>query len=259
MAMSHLSAEAQAPKVYVGVLTYNAISSLRWSLLEQTMASIDEAFPTATLLVMDNGSQDGSEEAVKAGPLGRWIASWCAGTIRTSPGAGRNTLIAKLSHKFSGALVASDNDIIVLSDDDMLWRPGAEAQIRRFWAQSWASNRFGRHKVALLSALLEPEYPWSPVLGTSSTLIDPLPPLHVFWRKSLPAAAWTFRLRNWDQIGPLKETIDDEGEDIEACKRLRAAGYSLAAMDLAEHIGAGYSQLGNDEARALVGRPVRET
>lgn len=255
MAMSHLSAEAQAPKVYVGVLTYNAISSLRWSLLEQTMLSIEEAFPTATLLVMDNGSQDGSEEAVKAGPLGRWIASWRSGTIRTSPGAGRNTLVAKFS---SGLRVVADSDIIVLSDDDMLWRPGAEAQIRRFWSQSWVSNRFGRHKVALLSAFLEPEYPWSPVLGTSAKHIDPLPPLKVFWRKSLPAAAWTFRLRDWNKVGPLKETIDDEGEDIEACKRLRAEGYSLAAMDLAEHIGAGYSQLGNDEARALVGRPVKE-
>jgi hypothetical protein len=44
----------------VGVVTYNPMSTLRFELLERTVRSIEKAFPTAELLLLDNGSTDGS-------------------------------------------------------------------------------------------------------------------------------------------------------------------------------------------------------
>lgn len=221
--------------IHVGVLTYNVIRSLRDELLEQTLDSVERAFQPvgARLYLLDNGSDDGSDHDL-ATP--GWFYHRRPGATSTTPGAGRNALMALMAPE--------PDDIVVLSDDDILWHPCAGASLRMFWDDP--DNR-----ITLASGLLEPEYPWSkPIeavtVGGLTGLIRP----------SLPAAAWTFRARDWDKIGPLKETVEGDGEDFAACKKLWRDGALLLALDLCTHIGEGYSQMGNDEARRFGGRPI---
>ena len=223
----------------IGVLTYNAVSSLRWGLLEQTVDSLHNTFTamgSSLPLVLDNGSEDGSDEWVRFLPR-------CSRAIHRpkdgnrSPGRGRNELMRALVDRPAG-------DIVVLSDDDVNWSILAARTLTRFWAAA-------PDDLAILSCLLEPDWPWNKPVG----LIE-CGGVKALERASAPAAAWTFRLRDWDKIGPLKESLDGDGEDFDACKRLRAAGYRVAQIDLATHIGDGYSLLGNDEARGTAGRPL---
>jgi hypothetical protein len=136
---------------------------------------------------------------------------------------------------------------VVMSDDDMEWGAGAAVVLDHFW-------KLAPDDVILISCLVEKEFPWSQV----REVID-VGGIKALVRDSVPAAAWSFRGKDWEVIGPLKTLMDDEGEDYEACKRVRALGFKVAAIDLASHIGEGYSQLGNDEARSvrsMTGRPI---
>ena len=51
-------------RIAVGVLTHNVYANMRFELLEQTILSLDVAFPNAYLFVLDNGSTDGTEKYV---------------------------------------------------------------------------------------------------------------------------------------------------------------------------------------------------
>lgn len=226
----------------VGVLSYNVVSGLRAALLDETLASIQRAFPDAEWHLLDNGSSDHSFVDYKP-PLGWFFHSTIAES--TTPGAGRNRLVAAMVAGGKG----SPGDIVVLSDDDMRWRPGAQATLHDFWHYAAAD-------LAIAGCYLEPEYPWSRPIETLT-----VGGVRALVRETVPAAAWSFPRRVWTAavgLGPLKTTLEGDGEDIDACRRLAAAGKRVVAIDLAEHIGAGYSQLGNDEARRLIGKPINK-
>lgn len=211
-------------RVAIGILTHNPLSSLRFALLEQTINSLRAAFDESerVIRILDNGSTDGSADVLA--DLG--AIRYEPGDGNSSPGRGRNVLM--------GELLKGDPELVVLSDDDVTWKPEAGAFLRSFW--SCAPD-----DVAILSGLLEPEWDWNTPRG----IVD-AGDVRALWRDSAPAAAWTFRARAWSDIGPLREIIDGLGEDYHACLRLRGANLRVAQADLAEHAGCGYSLLGND-------------
>ena len=124
-------------------------------------------------------------------------------------------------------------NLVVLSDDDVEWRPEAGCVLTEFWAAA-------PEDLVLVSALLEPDWPWNKPEGTIEAGGH-----RALVRASTPAAAWCFPLANWTRIFPLREVIDDLGEDYEACLRIRDAGGRVAQLDLAVHLGAEFSLHGN--------------
>jgi glycosyltransferase involved in cell wall biosynthesis len=226
--------------VAVGVLTYNALSSLRLPLLERTLASIEKAFPVADRILFDNGSTDGSIDwCLDFCGTNDWRCSWHAGD-NTSAGAGRNKIHALM--RFGSLLGVAD--VFVFSDDDMEWKPGAQDKVVEIWKNAPAD-------IAIVSGLLEPVWHWNTPRETVKCGSVP-----VLVRDSCSAAAWTMRADAWQHVGPLRETMDELGEDYDACQRIAEVDFRVAQVDLAEHIGWGYSLHGNDADQHLDGRPL---
>jgi hypothetical protein len=173
----------------------------------------------------------------------------------TTPGAGKNGMLPIILGQWPPP---GDPKLIVMSDDDMLWRPNAGATLERFW-----SHRRCPDNLAILSALLEPEYPWNTPRETVHVGGIGEPTISALVRDSAPGAAWTFRYGGCSHgIGPHFHTcqhlpdgvlehgrrsvfVDDFGYDYEYCGRLRAVGLTVAQIDLAEHIGGDMSTHGN--------------
>jgi len=226
--------------VVVGVLTYNALSSLRLPLLERTLASIDKAFPTADKILFDNGSTDGHIEwCMEFCGSANWRCAWHNGE-NTSAGGGRNKIQAlmRLGDPRGAA------DVMVFSDDDMEWKLGAEDKIVEIWKHAPTD-------LALVSGLLEPVWHWNTPRETVQCGSVP-----VLVRDSCSAAAWTMRAGMWEHMGPLREKMDELGEDYDACQRIAEADLKVAQVDLAEHIGWQHSMHGNEADQHLDSRPL---
>lgn len=229
-------------RVAVGVLTYNALDFDRVGLLEQTLRSVERAFPRADRYVLDNGSTDGTGD-VLAELTGGEHAVWSwyrmlprtyamGGKIkpRTTPGAGQNRLVEQM-----WPVVYCPYDIIVLSDDDMLWHEGAQDKLKRFFVDA-------PDDVELVSGFLEPEWPWNTVRGVVEA-----GGVRGLWRDNAPGCAWAFKPPFWRNFGPMDEEL---GQDVKACKRVIAAGLRVVQLDLAEHKGWGHSTIGNEAIKA---------
>ena len=135
-----------------------------------------------------------------------------------------------------------DPDIVVFSDDDMEWKEGAEQKLIALWSQAPAD-------LAIVSGLLEPDWHWNTPRETLT-----LAHTNVLVRDSCPGAAWTFRAPDWGIIK--KHIVKDFGYDHKACVALRKDGYRVAQIDLAEHIGWGFSTHGNEANQAVDSRPL---
>lgn len=219
-------------KFRVGVLTHNAIVNMRFDLLEETVRSLHVAFGDKPR-VFDNGSDDGTGDVLSA--RNEHVAGVympCAsgheacGGRRHTPGLGTNLLVGELQ-----CWSPRHQAIVVLSDDDMSWGADAGSRLTEVW-------KHAPEDVVIVSSLLEPDYPWSTPrevvqCGSERILV----------RDSCPAAAWTFRARDWGLFGPVQEEF---GQDVAACEALRAKGYRVAQIDLAEHLGRGRSTWGNE-------------
>lgn len=220
------------------------IVNLRMDLFEETIRTVEAEFclsdaqrlPNSQLLVstpfrvLDNGSTDGTQEVVRDLDKGRGIL-YKSPDGNTSPGRGENILVRELL-KF-------EPEIVVCSDDDMRWKAGAKQKLQQFWQDA-------PEDVILVSGLLEPEWHWN----TPREVVE-AGGVRVLIRDSAPNAAWSFRAKDVETIFPLKENF---GQDYEACVRLRKQGYRVGQLDLADHIGWGYSTNGNnaiEDARPL--------
>lgn len=204
-------------KVAAGVLTYRAKRFKRELLLRETLGSLIDA---DELYLLDNGSDDGSDELVRE--MGGGVADAPDGNH--TAGRGMNLLLAALS--------ATDADVIVFSNDDMRWHPGWRAKLEAFWAEAPAN-------VKLASGLLERfDYPWARVLGKIECGGVP-----ALLRETAPGAAWTMRREDWPFIGPCPERVG--WDDVPTCRKLRARGFEVAQLDLAEHTGGDKSVWGN--------------
>jgi hypothetical protein len=222
-------------KVVAGMLTFNAATYGRLDLARECARSL--AAEADELIVWDNGSTDATAA---------WVTS-IGGHTYDSPdgvttcGRGMNML---------GSACAARGDLVVLTSDDMFWRPGWRAVLEDFWTHA-------NDKVALFCGLLEPDYPWSPPVGryTAGSVTGLL-------RPSVPGSGWTFRAADWPEIGPVPETAGHD--DVPTCQRLVSAGRLLVAADLAEHRGEDLSTWGNDSAAYakpldLRGSPITST
>ena len=220
-------------KVVAGMLTYNAVTYGRLDLARGCARSL--AAEADELIVWDNGSTDATRKWVEV--IGGHLYDSPDGI--TTCGRGMNML---------ASACAKRGDIVILTSDDMFWRPGWRQVVEDFWAAA-------HDKVALLSGLLEPEYPWSTPVGayTAGGVTGLL-------RPSLPGSGWTFRSRDWPTIGPVPETRGHD--DVPTCERLVRDGHLLVAVDIADHLGEEVSTWGNQSgqyAKPLDRRGVRVT
>lgn len=237
-------------KIAVGILTYNVLSQLRTSLLDETVRSVRAAFPDSAVLIVDNGSNDGSAEHVRATYDDREtdrVVVVEAGLLvslggGTSPGAGDNRLLA--------CLEAWDADALVLSDDDMRWRPGAAAAVRDIW-------KAAPDDLVCVSGLLEPLWHWNTPRETLKLGSNGLPywprtcvTRRVLVRDSVPGAAMTFSRAALAEVRVKlgREQLFEEsfGHDSAFCCKVRELGLRVAQVDLAEHLGWDSSSHGNN-------------
>jgi len=237
-------------KCCVGVMTHNALSELRLDLLERTLESIAHAFPNSLLCAIDNGSNDGTSEVLDdlVRHLGPWhtrcydpddeATPW--GNQNFTPGMGRNRLMSFMDQVCSEQWgVNHDTQLygksfFVWSDDDMIWRPGAEKALHRFWSAPEAE----RDGVMILSGLLEPEWHWN----TPRRVVE-AGGVRVLVRDSCPGAAWSFG--NPRAVWPMDSELAQFGYDHKTCLQMLERGCSVAQIDLAEHIGWDASTHGN--------------
>lgn len=229
-------------RIAVGIMTYNAESSLRFDLLERTVDSILAAFADDALIILDNGSSDGSTDTICE--MYRSHASIISrlGAENRTPGAGRNVLMPMLAELGSGS------DLIVMSDDDMVWRPDARERLVRFWSDSAHLP----HDLLILGGLLEPVYPWNTprmrlACGDGAVIRD-----------SVPGAAWSMLPEQVKCLPGYTAGLYDPdfGYDYKHCCQLGVMGLRVAAMDLAEHIGWDASTHGNRSNTDVRAKPL---
>ena len=239
-------------KCCVGVTTHNPVSGLRLDLLEQTIESIERAFPTALLCLLDNGSTDGTGDVIDKMRLGvRWHpgsaeqTSYPLGNL--TPGMGRNRLMALMDDWCAGLwgvnYYSEVPSFFVWSDDDMLWKHGAEDKLRAFWSAP-DEDRGG---VVLVSGLLEPVWHWNTPRRTVEA-----GGVRVLVRDSAPGAAWSFK--NPRVVWPLAAEHATFGYDYKLSRVIAGLGLAVGQLDLADHLGWEASTHGNraiEEAKPL--------
>lgn len=211
--------------IAVGILTHNMFDNDRQELFRATLRSLIRP-DGVKLYILDNGSTDGTPTYVRS--LG--------GTVISDPittcGHGMNATI--------GLCAASGADLVVFSNDDIAWKPGALEAVERFWAEA-------PDDVVIAAGLMEDEFPWNTVRGR---LVSG--GVTALVRDTAPGGAWTMRARDWPLIGPVPEAPG--WDDVPTCDRLRRKGYRVCQIDLAQHLGEGRSTWGNDSARH--GKPL---
>ena len=220
--------------VDIGVLTHNAVTSLRLDLLEQTLVSIEKGFPQARRRCHNNDSDEGSSEAVFELTQRYGFQCIVAGgrPSNTTPGAGRLRQMSWREYE--------EADIVVFSDDDVAWREGAESRLREVWAHA-------PDDVLIVCGMLEPVFHWNTARETLQCGGE-----RILVRDSCPGAAWSFRRRDWPRIKP--HVVADFGYDYKACCALRESGLRVAQIDLSDHLGWEVSTHGNraiEDARPL--------
>lgn len=213
-------------KLAAGILVHNMFQHGRFEVFQRTLDSLVSQDADMALYVVDNGSSDDSAA---------YVAS-LGGTLLHDPittcGHGMNATI--------GILAASGCDLVVFSNDDILWQPGSLAALQRFWIEA-------PDDVLIASGLLEEHFPWN----TARELIT-CGGVKGLIRDTAPGGAWTLRAKDWPRIGPVPEAPG--WDDVPTCDRLRRKGYRVAQLDLATHVGEGISTWGNDSARH--GKPL---
>ena len=211
-------------KITAVVLAHNAIKHQRIHLLSKCISSLGEA---DQVLVVDNGSTDGTEAYV----MGLGGFTYKAADNNHTCGRGMNICITA---------AAKHGDIVVFSNDDIIWRPGWRAQLEAFWADAPA-------EVAIVSGLLEQDYPWNQPKGTVEA-----GGLRGLWRETVPGGAWTLRSKDWPAIGPVPERVG--WDDVPTCRRVTESGRRCIAVDLCDHAGVDLSTWGNGSQR--FGKPL---
>lgn len=207
----------------VGLLTFDVFRTGREADFWKTYHSIKEE-PWDEFVVLTNGSTDGTEDVVRE--LGGIVDD---GDSRIF--YGNTKLIEALR----------ENDLIVLSADDLLYEEGWLERLVSFMEDAPKS-------IALSSAYMEPLWTWNEPRGVVNYGGE-----RALIRDSVCGSSWCFRTKDWfDWMGPFEETMP--GEDLLVCRRIAQRGKKMAALDLCEHIGQEHSAWGNESH--LTARPL---
>lgn len=195
--------------ILAAVLTYCPEATGRLHQLHEAYLSLRRE--ADFVWVVDNGSGEAEVEAITKALHAR---PWSHSDPIHTCGHGTN-LQARI---LAGA--ANPGDLCVLSDDDMVWRPGWAQRLRNWWAVADSD-------VILTGCHIEPEYQWNTIAGRNE--------FPALYRESTGAASWTYRAESHDLIFPIPERSNGTG-DVPACERVRRRG-RIAQLDLAEHRG----------------------
>jgi glycosyltransferase involved in cell wall biosynthesis len=200
------------------ILTYRAVSTGRVDLLDQTFKSL---VATDYLQVVDNGSDDGSRELIES-----WGGISHDGPLHTS-GHGNN-LAARVAY-------GTDADLIVFSDDDMLWRPDWRRDLEAWWSEA-------PDDIAMTGCHIEPAFHWNTIYDRIEC--GGVPGLI---RESTGGASWSIPRRKLDTFfAPAGIWQQNQGYgDVMACNRVIERGHRIAQIDIATHAGQGMSTWGN--------------
>jgi glycosyltransferase involved in cell wall biosynthesis len=207
-------------KIAVGILCHNQEKYGRVDLFDQCLKSVQAAQPDH-LVVMDNGSTDGTAERVAALVGGVAVDRIAGYPHGNTCGYGMN--------KLARTLAELDADVLVMSNDDIVWQSDAFDRLRTVWAEM-------SERAAIVSGLVEPTFalpnqrPWNEVLGVLDVADETL------WvRRSVPGGAWSFRRDMVDAIFPV--STFPGVDDVPACHRLIENEYLVGAVDVAAHAG----------------------
>lgn len=222
-------------KVAAGILCWNQDETGRTELFDACYASVIEARPDV-LVVADNGSTDGSEERLSSLP----------GYVRFDRLAGspHGNTCGYGMNKLAATLLTTGADIIVMTNDDIVWQPDAFDRLRKVWEEV-------PEDVVIISGLVEPVFavpnvePWNKVYGVADVAGEQL-----VFRKSVPGGAWTFRAKDFPLIFPV--STFPGVDDVPACHRLIQQQKGVAALDLAENAGRDQSTWGNASYQHLI-------
>jgi glycosyltransferase involved in cell wall biosynthesis len=228
-------------KVAVGILCWNQEDTGRVDLFDQCLKSIKEAAP-AHLIVMDNGSTDGTAARIAEMPEGVTVPKIAGFPHGNTCGYGMN--------KLARTLVNTDADIIVMSNDDIVWEPDAFDRLCAVWAEA-------SEQAAIISGLVEPTFslpnqaPWNEVLGVLEVAGE-----NLWVRRSVPGGAWSFRREMVDSIFPVStfKGVDD----VPACHRLIENDFLVGAVDVASHAGIASSTWNNGSHELYVVETIQD-
>lgn len=223
-------------KIAAGILCWNQTKNEREGLFDDCYKSLKEADPDI-LVVADNGSTDGTAERIGSLPEGICFPRLAGFPHANTCGYGMNKLAA--------TLLTHEPDLIVLSNDDIVWQADSMQRLRNLWAEI-------PEDVKIISGLVEPTFrhpkateAWNYPYGVSECAGE-----RVMMRKSVPGGAWTFRAEDFPLIFPVStfKGVDD----VPACHRLNEKHLGTGAVDLATHAGADRSTWGNGSQQFMV-------
>lgn len=226
--------------IRAGILCWNQDANNRVDLFDRCFASLESVKP----VVADNGSTDGSTDRLRSLPKSVVFPRVAGFPHANTCGYGMSKLAATLVAK------AKPSDIIILSNDDIEWSPDFAVRLKAVW-------KAADDKTVIVSGLVEPQFripnkrPWNEVLS-----VEQLAGETVWFRRSVPGGAWTFKAESYGLIFPVSTFpgIDD----VPACEQLEEQGYRVAAVDLADHAGVGQSTWGNASHQQYVEKTVEQ-
>jgi hypothetical protein len=214
--------------VIAGVLTRDARTHRREHWLQQAVESL--AREADQVIVLQNGTTDGSEPL--SGPSSADRPGWSEVRILERQAPPEQSRCAHGMNVLLRALGSTSADVIVHSNDDVIWTPGWRGRLQNVWRNAPAN-------LAILDGLVEESFPWNHEYGLAEVNGE-----RMVLRETVPGGAWTMRQSLLSVVLPVP-TQNVGFDDLPVCDRLRGLGYDLAAMDLAEHAGAGRSTWGN--------------